>query len=242
MILHDLQAAERAHTERAHTKGVGTLTCRNGKRRSAGELEPLDTFVRQINHELATVEMVVRTARDELTGETFYGLVGTSKNATMATATTFKRAELEMFEVVLQFMIDGNGWLDQQQFFQQRQQVKISERESHALLIELKNEGWLQLITREVDGKVVEGYTLGSRGFVEFHDYLLCEELVSTCELCKTILFYGESCGNEKCEAVAHVACLATSMRNAQAFGCPACHTPWPRLVTTSPLPSRGAE
>ncbi|GFX17418.1 non-structural maintenance of chromosomes element 1 homolog [Trichonephila clavipes] len=175
----------------------------------------LPVFVMKINSALKPLNMAIHKGTDELTGESYYILINSNNNNISRLVPEYKVQELEVFKSITSSIVKSDdGKISSTDALNLEIEAKISKKEVNDMLQMFKKDGWLC---------EKEGYFFFStRAIAELQHFFRenYADYVSSCELCKNIVFQGPSCNN--CERKLHNHCKESYFTRSKV--CPTCN------------------
>ncbi|CAL1275840.1 unnamed protein product [Larinioides sclopetarius] len=176
--------------------------------------EDLVQFIKEINNALKPLNMAIKSLRDELSTEMYYILVNENNNNVSRLLPDYKVQELEVLKCMITSIVKSeDGKISSTDALNLEIDTKISKRDVNNMLEMFVEDGWLC----EKDGY----YFFSTRAIAELH-YFFKEnysENISTCYLCKNIVFQGPVCQN--CDIKLHNYC----MKRSGIKMCPSCRS-----------------
>lgn len=179
------------------------------------EIGDLPVFVLKINSVLKPLNMAIHKGTDELTGESYYILINSNNNNISRLAPEYKVQELEVFKSITSSIVKSDdGRISSTDALNLEIDAKILKKDVNDMLQMFKRNGWLC---------EKEGYYFFSTRAIAELQYFFREnyaDFISSCKLCKNIVFQGSSCKN--CNGKLHNHCKESYFTRAQA--CPSCN------------------
>ncbi|XP_014213566.1 non-structural maintenance of chromosomes element 1 homolog [Copidosoma floridanum] len=175
-----------------------------------------------INDKLSPIAMAMKAGTCELTGQTYWSVVGTTHEDAVMLPSEFSKAERAFLRAVYSEIINSeDGYISSTECLNLTGtlDMKFSLSEADKFLKKVAAHKWLHL----KDGSVF----IGVRSIVEMMPYFRATyaDNFHNCRLCKEVLFAGQKCPN--CEEMYHNYCVAKYTAMQKTNQCPNCKQPW---------------
>lgn len=171
--------------------------------------------INQINDQLQSLNMVIRKAECEITGQVYWIFVSTVLDDVMKLQEEFSKAQVAFLRNIFSEIITSENKCIQSTLclnLCSLPDVKLQKVNAEKFLRDMVYRKWLIY----KDGH----YYMGVRSIAELMPYFKASygSNLRTCSLCKQVIFHNKKCGN--CESLLHLYCLKQcSMK------CPNCNT-----------------
>ncbi|XP_003703522.1 SMC5-SMC6 complex component Non-SMC element 1 [Megachile rotundata] len=179
----------------------------------------VSVIVNQINEQLQVLNMLIKKVQCEITSQVYWVVISTVLDEVTRFQTEFSKAQLALLRHVFSEIITSNNRCIQSTVclnLCSSADVKLSKTEAEEFLGDIVTRKWLVY----KDGF----YFIGPRSITELMPYFRAtyEDNLSTCCLCKQVIFYGKKCGN--CESLLHLFCLQRYAMIHNPMKCPTCN------------------
>ncbi|XP_072014514.1 non-structural maintenance of chromosomes element 1 homolog [Amphiura filiformis] len=182
-----------------------------------------ERFIRDINPNIQSVSMEIRTGKEEVSGANVYVLVRTTESELGRLSTDYTPNELELFKKMMGLIIESEGAASSTDILNltNNLQKRMSKAEAETVLKSLVRNKWLT----EVQGEV----SLSNRSIIEMEHYMqsVYQDEVKSCNICKKIVLRGCSCYQRDCGIRIHFYCARRFFQNQTHVTCPNCKKPW---------------
>lgn len=178
----------------------------------------VSTKVNEINEKLLSMDMAIKRAQCEITGQIYWVFVSTVLVDTTKFHTEFSKQQLafvrNIFSKIMESEMRGITSIDCLNLCS-IPEVKLSKSSAESFLEDIVSRKWLI----QKDGC----YYLGVRTITELMPYFRANfgNNLSTCCLCKQVVFYGNKC--DKCKQLLHLYCLKKLTMHHNPVKCPKC-------------------
>ncbi|XP_017794882.1 PREDICTED: non-structural maintenance of chromosomes element 1 homolog [Habropoda laboriosa] len=165
--------------------------------------DEISVVINQINQQLQPLNMLIRKTQCEITGQIYWVLISTVLDEVTRFQTEFSKAQLTLLRTIFSEIITSNNGCIQSTVclnLCSSLDIKLSKTEAEEFLDDVVKRKWLAY----KDGY----YYVGLRSITELMPYFRAtyEGNLSTCYLCKQVIFHGKKCDN--CETFFHLYCL----------------------------------
>ncbi|KAB0799038.1 hypothetical protein PPYR_06918 [Photinus pyralis] len=179
----------------------------------------LKQFVAEINDKISKQDLKINFLKCEVTGDDKLVLLNTVNDDVSKLQNSFRPAELEYFQLVLQELVTAD---DHQINKMQCYNLNMTANRINADTIEKLLEKWTS------QGYLVENGSsmcLGARCVAEFDPYFKvhCKDYYSDCLLCSETVFVGSTC--DACQSIMHRHCIDRYLTKHDQ--CPSCKRTW---------------
>ncbi|KAG0289135.1 hypothetical protein BGZ96_007228 [Linnemannia gamsii] len=190
-------------------------------------------FVNTVNDSLSSVELEIRRAQDEATGEKILALTNVNEQKIAQVATGYTPLELEYFKHLLEAIVMADDELYCiSSTAAVNEAAKLKNKDNKSL--QLTKAGAEDLLTRFVQDKwfiksETGALSLSTRTLLELQSFLKegYEEQMQECTLCMDIITKGQRCNVAACAARLHQHCATRYFENMNNPTCPSCRSPW---------------
>ncbi|XP_034181453.1 SMC5-SMC6 complex component Non-SMC element 1 [Osmia lignaria lignaria] len=184
------------------------------------DTDNVSAVINRINEQLHPLNMLIRKGQCEITGQVYWILISTVLDEVTRFQTEFSEAQLALLRNIFSEIITSSIRCVQSTIclnFCSSPDVKLSKTDAEEFLNDIVQRQWLVY----KDGY----YYLGVRSITELMPYFRAtyENNLSTCCLCKQVIFYGNKCNY--CEALLHLYCLNTFAMIHNRVKCPNCNS-----------------
>ncbi|KAG8930207.1 hypothetical protein FRC02_004509 [Tulasnella sp. 418] len=195
-----------------------------------------NTFLGRIKGKLEPLNLDIKNAQDEETGETVMAFTNLVDDAVAQHGTDYTAAEIAYFKQVMEHILTApnesysiRSTEAVNLVSQLRSDQKLTRNHAEELLSSFVARGWLSQSTR---GR----YSVGTRSMIELHSYIennCDEEDLVKCHICDDVVFKGYQCrgDNGKCAVRIHKPCYNKWKTRSGGGGscvCMDCRQPWP--------------
>ncbi|XP_043250511.1 non-structural maintenance of chromosomes element 1 homolog isoform X2 [Colletes gigas] len=182
--------------------------------------DKISVIMNQINEQLQPLNMLIKKAQCEITGQLHWVLINTVLDDVISFQDEFSKAQLTLLRNIFSEIItSSNGCVQSTLCLNlcSLPDVKLSKAEAEEFLNDIVNRKWL----------VYENghYYMGVRSITELMPYFRAtyDSNLGTCCLCKQVIFHGEKCNH--CESLLHLYCLKRFAMVHNPVKCPNCNT-----------------
>ncbi|CAK9815775.1 Non-structural maintenance of chromosomes element 1 homolog [Anthophora quadrimaculata] len=182
--------------------------------------DEISIIVNQINQQLQPLNMLIRKTQCEITGQVYWVLISTVLDEVNRFQTEFSKAQLALLRTIFSEIITSNNGCIQSTAclnLCSSLDIKLTKTDAEEFLDDMVKRKWLAY---------KEGYYyVGLRSITELMPYFRAtyEGNLSTCCLCKQVIFYGKKCDN--CETFFHLYCLKRYIMIYNPMKCLSCDT-----------------
>ncbi|XP_076231518.1 SMC5-SMC6 complex component Non-SMC element 1 isoform X2 [Calliopsis andreniformis] len=180
----------------------------------------VSAIINQINEQLQPVNMLIKKGQCEITGQVHWVFISTVIDDVTKYQEEFSKGQLALLRNIFsEIIISSNGSIQSTEClnFCSLPDVKLSKTETEEFLNDVVTRKWLAY---------KEGYYyMGVRSITELMPYFKATygNNLSTCYLCKQIIFHGEKCNH--CQNLLHLYCLKKFTMVHNLLKCPNCNT-----------------
>ncbi|KAF9091193.1 hypothetical protein BGX29_004155 [Mortierella sp. GBA35] len=190
-------------------------------------------FVSRVNESLNSVELEIRRAQDEVTGDPVLALTNTNEQKIAQAATGYTPLELEYFKHLMDAIVTADDELYCiSSTAAVNEAAKLKNKDNKAL--QLTKRDAEDLLTRFIQDKwfiksKTGALSLSMRTLLELQTFLKegYEEQIQECTLCMEIITKGQRCNVAACSARLHQHCAERYFGNMNNPACPSCRSPW---------------
>ena len=184
--------------------------------------DKISAIVNQINEQLQPLNMLIKKAQCEITGQVYWVFVSTILDDVTKFQEEFSKGQLALLRNIFSEIItSSNGCTQSIQCLNlcSLPDVKLSKADAEEFLSDIVGRQWLAY----KDGY----YYMGVRSITELMPYFRAtyENNLCTCCLCKQVIFHGEKCNH--CQSLLHLYCLKKFAMVKNPVECPTCHAPF---------------
>ncbi|XP_017754253.1 PREDICTED: non-structural maintenance of chromosomes element 1 homolog [Eufriesea mexicana] len=181
--------------------------------------DKVSTIINQINEQLQPLNMLIKKAQCEITGQLYWILISTVLDEITRFQTEFSKGQLALLRAIFSEIITSdNGYIQSTTCLNlcSLPDVKLSKAEAEEFLDDIVKRKWLSY----KDGY----YYMGVRSITELMPYFRATygSNLNVCYLCKQVIFHGKKCSN--CESSFHLYCLKRFIIVYNPMKCPNCN------------------
>ncbi|XP_031776008.1 non-structural maintenance of chromosomes element 1 homolog isoform X1 [Apis florea] len=182
--------------------------------------DKVSIIINQINEQLQPLNMLIKKAWCEITGQIYWILISTIFDEITRFQSEFSKDQLTLLRTIFSEIITSNNGCIQSTIclnLCSLPDIKISKAKAEEFLNDVVNKKWLAY----KDGY----YYMGVRSITELMPYFKAtyENNLNICNLCKQIIFHGKKCNN--CETSFHLYCLKKFIMIYNSIKCSNCNT-----------------
>ncbi|XP_031832193.1 SMC5-SMC6 complex component Non-SMC element 1 [Nomia melanderi] len=187
--------------------------------------DKVSLVINHINEQLQPLNMLIKRAQCEITGEFYWVFVSTVLDEVTRFQEEFSKAQLALLRNIFSEIITSSNGCAPSIFclnLCSLSDVKMSITEAEEFLNDIVNRKWLAYKNGN--------YYIGVRSITELMPYFRAtyENNLSTCCLCKQVIFHGERCNN--CQNLLHLHCLKRYAMIYNPVTCPTCDSVFPNI------------
>ncbi|XP_058790267.1 non-structural maintenance of chromosomes element 1 homolog [Phymastichus coffea] len=177
----------------------------------------MSSTISVINDKLSTIAMSMKTGMCEITGQTYWCVVGTLHEDSIKIPCEFSKAQQAFLkEVYSQIINADDGCISSIDCLRliHNLDTKFTATDAESFLKNVTRNKWLHCQNGF--------YYMGIRSIIELMPYFRATyENFHNCHLCKDVLFYGFKC--EHCNKTYHFYCISRKIAAQQEDKCPNC-------------------
>lgn len=180
----------------------------------------VSAVINEINEQLQPLDMLIKKSQCEITGQAYWVFISTVLDDITRFQEEFSLGQLAVLRNIFSEIITSSNRCVQSTAclnFSSLPDIKLSKTEVEEFLTDIVKRKWLAY---------KEGYYyMGVKSITELMPYFRAtyESNLSTCYLCKQIIFYGEKC--DHCKSLLHLYCLKKFAMIQKLLKCPNCDT-----------------
>ncbi|XP_054008938.1 non-structural maintenance of chromosomes element 1 homolog [Hylaeus anthracinus] len=187
--------------------------------------DEISLVINQINKKLQPLNMLIKKAECEITGQVYWIYVDTVIDEVNRFQEEFSKAQLALLRNIFSEIITSNDGRIQSTTclnLCSLPDVKLTKTNAEEFLEDIVDRKWLIYKNGY--------YYMGVRSIAELMPYFKDSygSNLRTCSLCKQVIFHGEKCSN--CESRLHSNCLKRCAMVQNPVKCPNCNTVFPDI------------
>ncbi|KAG7207114.1 hypothetical protein KM043_000990 [Ampulex compressa] len=186
-----------------------------------GDETKIEQTVREINAQLRTLDMEIKSGRCEITGRLYWALSSSVMRDVARFQTEFSRAKAALLRHVYSIIVHSDNECAHSVSFLNlcaRLDSKLPKADAEDFLDEMVSRHWLFYRAG--------CYYMGVRSVIEMLPYFRAtyKDVLNYCAYCKEIIFYSKKC--EYCKSMMHLHCLKNYAKFCDPPKCPDCDNP----------------
>ncbi|KZC13367.1 PREDICTED: non-structural maintenance of chromosomes element 1 homolog isoform X2 [Dufourea novaeangliae] len=180
--------------------------------------DKISLVINHINEQLQPLNMLIKKAQCEITGQVYWVLISTVLDEVTRFQNEFSKGQLALLRNIFSEIItSSNGFAQSTSCLNlcSLPDVKLSKAMGEEFLNDAVNRKWLAYKNGN--------YYMGIRSITELMPYFRAtyEGNISTCCLCKQVIFYSKRC--DHCQSLLHLHCLKQYATVHNPVTCPTC-------------------
>lgn len=181
--------------------------------------ESLSDSLQIITKKIDKLKMDIKEVKFDITGESYYVIVHTTGESFFPRCCIFSKPQLDFLKKILtSIVLSGNGMIGKIDALNSCKSMSKSDADEALLRFEEE-----KVLAETKEG----GICLTPLAVAEFGPFFnsCFSDNLSTCDLCKQLVFVGKTCDKDTCGLKYHYHCVAKWMVKRSV--CPSCSTDW---------------